>query len=277
MDLKSLGYFTDISLLQFEGRVEDRDEYVVAETPDNPGYFWGNLLVMREVPARGDYERWTALFRKEFGHQPLVKHITFGWDSPVGEVGDVQEFLDRGFQLEHSVVLAAEDGDLELPPKMNSETEIRALESDQDWQAALDNQMSCRLADFKEDAYLPFKTKQMHRYRRMTKAGLGQWYGAFLQGELVADCGLFFFEKVGRYQSVGTKPAFRNQGICARLVYETARLAFEKRNAGTLVMVADPDYHAAKVYESVGFSPRERLVGMYTFPKEEWTKASAEP
>jgi hypothetical protein len=148
MDLKSLGYFTDISLLQFEGRVEDRDEYVVAETPDNPGYFWGNLLVMREVPARGDYERWTALFRKEFGHQPLVKHITFGWDSPVGEVGDVQEFLDRGFQLEHSVVLAAEDGDLELPPKMNSETEIRALESDQDWQAALDNQMSCRLADF---------------------------------------------------------------------------------------------------------------------------------
>ncbi|MGZ3694402.1 MAG: GNAT family N-acetyltransferase [Bdellovibrionota bacterium] len=277
MKLRSIGYFTDISLLQYGGRVEDRGEYVVAETPDNPGYFWGNLLVMREIPHRGDYARWTALFRKEFAHQPLVKHMTFGWDSPVGEVGEVQEFLDHGFQLEHAVILAAEKGDIEEPKNINHEVEIRALRTDAEWQAAIANQMSCRLSDFKEDAYLPFKTLQMNRYRKMAEAGIGNWYGAFLEGKLVADCGLFFFEKIGRYQSVGTHPEFRGRGICARLIYETAKMAFERGWANTLVMSADPEYHAARVYESVGFSPKERIVGMFTYPKEEWTKVSDEP
>ena len=30
----------------------------------------------------------------------------------------------------------------------------------------------------------------------------------------------------------------------------------------TLVMVADEEYHAAKVYESVGFRPTEKLLGL---------------
>ena len=36
-------------------------------------------------------------------------------------------------------------------------------------------------------------------------------------------------------------------------------------------MVADPEYHAAKVYESVGFIPTEKSIGMYKYPKKDWT------
>lgn len=43
------------------------------------------------------------------------------------------------------------------------------------------------------------------------------------------------------------------------------------RNAQTLVMVADPEYHAAKVYESVGFEPTQKAIGMCRYSKEEWT------
>jgi hypothetical protein len=32
--------------------------------------------------------------------------------------------------------------------------------------------------------------------------------------------------------------------------------------AQTLVIVADEDYHAAKIYESVGFAPTQRQIGI---------------
>jgi predicted GNAT family acetyltransferase len=67
---------------------------------------------------------------------------------------------------------------------------------------------------------------------------------------------------VGRFQAVGTHPDHRRQGICATLVYETARRALATGRAVTLVMVADPDYHAARIYESVGFAAAEQQVGI---------------
>ena len=77
--LRSLAYQTDLSFLEFQGRVEDRGEYIVAESIGNPGYFWGNLLVMKRPPRKDDFHVWIKLFQNEFKHQPLVKHITFGW------------------------------------------------------------------------------------------------------------------------------------------------------------------------------------------------------
>lgn len=274
MEPKSLGYRTELALLKFGATVKDRGSYIVAETPENPGYFWGNFLFMEEAPRAGDYSRWTSLFKQEFAHLPLVKHMTFGWDSTSGDVGEAREFQDQGFELDPAITLAAEALDLKVPLKMNSEVEIRALSTDEEWASALENQMHSRLADFKLETYLPFKTAQMLRFRKMTEAGLGFWYGAFLQGQLVADCGLFFSDKIGRYQTVGTDPDFRRRGICAKLIHETARLAFESGAAETLVMIADEGYHAAKIYESVGFKIRERITGMHRYPKETWLSTS---
>lgn len=55
------------------------------------------------------------------------------------------------------------------------------------------------------------------------------------------------------YQIVFTDPEFRRQGLCGTLVFETARLAFQNTEVDTLVMCADPDYFAIKIYESCGF------------------------
>src|SRR5687767_14258279 len=104
LNLRSLAYFTDLSILGFHGKLTDRGEYIVAETPENPWYYWGNLLVMKEAPKTGDFARWMALFKKEFAHQPLVRHVTFGWDSPEGFEGAAIDFVKNGFQLEPSVV-----------------------------------------------------------------------------------------------------------------------------------------------------------------------------
>jgi ribosomal protein S18 acetylase RimI-like enzyme len=267
LNLRSLAYLTDLAILNFEGRVEDRGDYFLAETPDNPGYYWGNLLIMKRPPGAGDLSRWTDLFKTSFAHQPLVKHITFGWDSPEGDAGDIEPFKAAGFEAEETVVLTARTSDIQRPPRMNSEIQVRPLVSDSDWAAATENQVLCRKKVLKLDSYLPFKQKQMTKYRRMAEAGLGNWFGAFLGEKLIAECGLFTFNGVGRYQAVGTHPDFRRRGICGALIYHSAREAF-KNGAQTLVMAAEPEYHAARIYKLVGFKETERSIGAFKSPEE---------
>ena len=109
----------------------------------------------------------------------------------------------------------------------------------------------------------------MARYQKMSHAGLGHWFGAFLGSKLVGDLGLFVENGIGRFQNVTTHPDFRRRGICGTLVHAVATYALSNMGAKTLVMVADEAYHAAKIYESVGFKPTERQAGVQlrSFPK----------
>lgn len=261
-NIRSLAYRTDLAILSFQGRLSKRDDYIVAESPGNPGYFWGNLLLMNKPPENGDYEKWTRLFQHEFQHQALVKHMTFGWDAPDAKEGEIQPFLDGGFEVERSIVLTMDPASLRAPKHFCIGLEIRSISTDQEWEAALQNQIACRLKEFSIESYEPFKRIQMRKYRDMVETGLGKWFGAFIKGQLVADCGLFVFDGVGRYQAVGTSTHFRRRGICANLVFEAAECAFQKLGASRLVMVADPEYHAARVYQSVGFAPSQKAIGL---------------
>lgn len=78
----------------------------------------------------------------------------------------------------------------------------------------------------------------------------------------MGNLGVFVKDGVGRFQSVGTHPDFRRRGLCGTLVYEAARYTLEHMGAETLVMVADEEYHAAGIYELVGFRPTEHQIGM---------------
>lgn len=91
----------------------------------------------------------------------------------------------------------------------------------------------------------------------MSEAGLGNWFGAFIGEQLVGDLGIFHENGIGRYQNVGTHPNFRKQGICGTLVYQSGLIALRDYKIQYLVMEADPDYHAARIYESVGFKRNE--------------------
>ncbi len=269
--LRSLAYRTDLSILAFKGRLEERADYFVAESPQNPTYFWGNLLVMKRPPQQGDYEKWIKHFEMEFRHQPLIKHMTFGWDSTDASDGEAKTFLENGFEFERSVVLTMTQDQLVTPKHAVARLVIRPLHSDEDWEAAIHNQVASELKDFKLESYVPFKRAQFQKYRAMAESGLGKWFGAFVDDRLVADCGVYEFDGIARYQAVGTHPEFRRRGICGNLVYETAKYAYENLMASKLVMVADPEYHAAKVYESVGFKPTEKSIGLCRYPKKEWT------
>ncbi len=263
MQLRSLGYRTDLIFPAFEGQVIDRGDYMLVRTPSNPTFYWGNFLLFSQPPGEGDFQRWSDLFVREIGAPPQTEHQAFGWDSPEGTPGLVEPFLQSGFELSRDVVLAADS--LRAPARPSPAAKIRALESDAEWLAAVDLQVTCREPVHAEAGYREYRSRAMQRYRRMSAAGLGSWYGAFIEGQLVADLGIFHDRELGRYQSVETHPDFRRHGIAGAMIYEAGRQAIARQHLQTLVMVAEADSAPARLYGSLGFVLKEKTIGLLWF------------
>jgi ribosomal protein S18 acetylase RimI-like enzyme len=250
---------------RFDGLITDRGRYMVIRTPSNPSFYWGNFLLFDHPPGTGDLARWSQLFAEEIGSPPAILHQTFGWDSLHGEVGEVQQFLSADFHLDHSTVHTATQ--VKPPARLAPNINIRPLGLDADWDQALENQVRCRDTRYEENSYLKFMRQEMTRYRAMSAAGMGAWFGAFIGSQLVADLGLFHDGEFGRFQSVETHPDFRRRGIASTLIYQAARYALANFGIEGLVFVADHDSAAARLYQSMGFLPREQQVGLEYFPE----------
>lgn len=251
--IRSLGYRTDLFFRGFEGEILEREAYTVIRTPKNPSYRWGNFLLFKRAPTSADLEPWLAAFTLE---HPTASHVALGWDDPEN-VGDVTMFTKAGFDFDQSIVMTAKA--VHAPPKVNTDCQIRILENT-DWLEWVD--MECAVNDALPDSeredgdYRTFVERKGAEMQRMSAAGHGHFWGAFLENKLAASLGLFFWQGVGRFQWVGTHPEFRRRGLCGTLVHHVAKLGLEK--VQTLVMVADPEYVAAGIYESVGFKPTEK-------------------
>ena len=92
----SLAYRTDLMFPRFDGRVRDGGDYLVVESPSNPGYYWGNFLLFQSPPRAGDAERWPAAFAHELGTAPGITHVSLGWGGD--ERGEIQPLLDAGYR-----------------------------------------------------------------------------------------------------------------------------------------------------------------------------------
>lgn len=264
MHVKSLGYRTDLIFPRFDGEIIDRGEYLVIRTTTNPDYYWGNFLLFAQPPQGGDLSRWRELFAVEIGTPPDIKHQVFGWDTTDGEVGVIQPFLEAGFRLDRSVVLTNQEP--RSAASLSGLVSIRPLRTEDDWHQAVENQVLCRAAEFEENEYRRFQRKQMERFRKMAGNGLGDWYGAFIEQRLVADLGIFHQDGLGRYQSVETHPDFRRRGIAGGLILGAGGLAMKDYKLQTLVIVADEDSGAARLYKSLGFQLTERQAGLELWP-----------
>jgi GNAT superfamily N-acetyltransferase len=261
MKLQSLGFRTDLIFPAFAGEIIDRGHYLVIKTPANPSFHFGNFLLFDSPPAEGDLSRWQNLFAKEIGRPGQVKHLAFGWDTRSDKAGLIQPFLDSGYHLDVSVVLTASP--FELKPKSSPDFTIRQLRSEDDWQQSVENQVTTRETFYSEDGYRKFRQGQAERYRKMTTAGLGAWFGAFDGERLVGDLGIFVSEELGRYQSVQTHPDFRRRGIAGALVYQAGCYAFKNHDIERLVIVAEADSSPQRLYQSIGFQFTEYQMGIW--------------
>lgn len=254
MKIKSLARKTDLLFARFSGEVIIQKNYTAIKTPSNPGYHWGNYLVFDKAPIEGDFQKWKDIFQKEFPYYSTPQHMVFTWEEE--KKGAIEEFLENGFEFDEGKILSCKK--LVYPKKYKSDINIKKIQTNDEWEDVIKLQVMTADPKFINAGYENFKRKQMKQYREMSEQSLGHWFGAYFDGKLVGDLGIFHTENIGRYQNVGTHPNFRRQGICQTLVYETGLIAYEEYDIETLVMEADTHYHAAKIYESVGFIPTEK-------------------
>lgn len=254
MDVSSLAFRTDLALLQLGGsEVEDRGDYLVVRSPHNPTFWWGNFLLLSQVPPAEDTDRWLALFAAHF---PDAEHIAFGFDGLDGQVESLTAFAERGLSCEASTVMSASV--VHEPPRPNRDATYRQLSSDDDWAQSVELSVACNDRQT-ETAYRKFAVQKAATNRGLTQAGHGGWFGAFLDGVLVTQLGLFSASSgLARFQAIETHPDFRGRGLAGTLVHHASRYGFEELAARTLVMVADPDYVAVRIYRAVGFADSER-------------------
>tara|TARA_R110002096_G_scaffold44526_10_gene120336 strand:- start:2311 stop:3102 length:792 start_codon:yes stop_codon:yes gene_type:complete len=262
MRLQSLGLSSDISLLDAE--VLDRGEYLVVRSPKEQGFYWGNLLVFSGPPTAGARPLWEELFAKEFADLPGVLHQTFAWDIG-GTTPSLASFVEAGYQQENTVVLTASA--VHPPRYPNAQVELRVLSTDAEWADVAELQWQTREPEHEAEGYRNFVQARLAALRSRVNAGQGEWYGAYLGGEQIASLGVFRSGASARFQIVVTAEKARRQGVCGTLVHHASVQALAHPTTEKLIMVADTEYHAARIYESVGFSPAESLVGLCRWPQ----------
>lgn len=252
MEIRSRAWRTDLALLEASGSlVEHHEAHVVVRTPDNPTYRWGNFLLLQQAPAdsRG-VDRWVEAFDE------VVRgsgHVAFGVDEPAGEEAALAPLAERGFDLDVSAVMTA---DALERPTTTPEAEIRPLRTDADWAQRVDLAVACEETGV--PGFAEFVARKAASERRLAESGLGDWFGAFVEGRMVAGLGIFRAgEGLARYQDVETHPAHRRRGLAGALVLAAGEHALNALGSATLVIVADPSYHAYRLYERLGFRRTE--------------------
>jgi ribosomal protein S18 acetylase RimI-like enzyme len=253
VNVTSLGNRTDLALLQLGGTlVEDRGDHLVVRSPHNPTFWWGNFLLLAQVPPAADTDMWLERFAAEF---PQAEHVALAFDGVDGRVEDVAAFTERGLRAEASTVMSASV--VHEPPRPNHEATYRRLTSDDDWEQSVELRVACN--DLQEEqAYREFATIKVATNRALAEAGHGGWFGAFVDGRMLSQMGLFRASPgLARFQSVETHPEARGRGLAGTMVHRVSQYGFGELGATTLVMVADPEYSAIRLYRSVGFADGE--------------------
>ena len=134
------------------------------------------------------------------------------------------------------------------------DAELRALAGDEDWRQAFELRIAC-LPD--EHSTEQFVRAHLAGSRALCEQGSATWFGAFEDGTLRAALGIVSDgHGLARFQMVETHPDCRRRGLASALLYRAGSAALEA-GAETLVIVADPGYHAIGLYRSVGFDDRE--------------------
>ncbi|MDG1431708.1 MAG: GNAT family N-acetyltransferase [Paracoccaceae bacterium] len=262
MTLKSLGLATDIMVLGDRSYLEEREDRYVLRTPEEPDFWFGNMIIYREdviEPAKQ-----IETFKAEF---PDAKHTTIGWDVPNMEGGDrLAYFSNLGFKTDQCDVLVL-SGTL-APAGSTSNFTIRPLSTDEDWEKATDLQGIIGVETGNNaDGYYDYIKTRMIACRRLTEEGRGVWLGAFSGDELAGDLGIYANKDIARFQAVETRPSYRRQGVCAALVTAGVQWAQSRFPNTKTVIVADEDSAAGRIYRRCGFEMKEQLLAVYRGPE----------
>jgi len=254
MDIRSLGFRTDLRILQMTGtEIEDRGTHLVVRTPANPTYFWGNYLLLKAMPFLGGEREVIGAFHTEF---PQAEHVAIGIDGPDDRTGTLDAFVEAGLEFNNGVVLTA--AALVEPAAVPEGIVVRALESDEDWEqrARLSHRLFAQGTD--DATFMACARTRNEQERGLVTRGIGARYGAFAADELVSTAGIYLTHAgVARFHTVATDTTYRHQGLAAAVVHDAGQHAVEQLQVQRLVILADHGGDAIGVYRRLGFVESE--------------------
>lgn len=251
-----LGWNTDLAVLDAAGaRITGHCDYLLVRTPGNPGYHWGNFILVLDEGAVDEPERWVATFERHF---PRAEHRAIGLPC----AADPSLWNRAGLELGADEALLAESMP-QLRPLPAGYT-VRQLSDPGDWRRSAEAHIAehSRAGGEVVDAYEAFEFRLMHSSMRIAERGLGAYFGVFTGGRLVAQLGIVKCGPRARYQGVLTDVDHRRRGLAGHLLGVAADWARTQGNR-QWVIVAEPDSPAGRLYRSVGFVPTDRSYQAY--------------
>lgn len=256
-----LGWRTDLDVLERSGAVfERRGDHLIVRSPDNPGFHWGNFLMVTSPQLAGQPQRCLAIFQEAL---PEARHVAVGLPVPAARA-----WQDSGVPYEWDLVLASTQ-----PPARGAAPagySVRQLRSADDWSRCVHADMAehVRTGGSADDGYLGFAQASMRSRAHLTERAHGAFFGAFAGDELVADLGIVMCDgAVARYRSVATSHGHRRRGLASHLLAVAGQWA-AGRGAVRWVIVAEPGSDAERLYRSLGMVPAAASCQAYRAPAD---------
>jgi ribosomal protein S18 acetylase RimI-like enzyme len=270
-DLRA-GWRSEFIRHHFDAEVQEQPDCIVVRTPSNPTYYWGNCLVLPKAPADADLAHWLARFDTLIAHaQPQSQHVAIGVDAEFGHQA-LPSWLAAGFDISVNCVLQMTASDWQASAARTGplgqsvpDAVVRPIDFPNEVNAVIE--LEC-LDDmpFEINGYRAYRQQQFVRHALMHTAGRLLWFGLWAGGQLLACCGLLrnkawpsAGQVTGRFQHVLTHPAWRGRGVCTAMIRAVTHHAFARWGVDQLLLLAEPEEAALRIYQRLGYAPIESL------------------
>ncbi len=247
---------SELVVLSHSCEIKEKVDYFVIRSLQNPNFHWANFLIFKQSANENDLPKWEEHFCAEFP-EFVHQHRAFTWIK--GE--DVPNFKIGEYLLEKTVCLTAKD--VQQVQQIHPAITLRRIQLEQEWLELEKKQTERVSPEELSPSFLNFNKQRFRDYKAMVDNNLGDWFIADLGGEWVGDLGLFHGEGMGCYQNVTTYPGFEGRGIAHALVYGSAKYALKNYPIEELVIVAEENSRAQKIYQNLGFKVVENRTNLY--------------
>lgn len=249
----SPGWTTDLEILRLTGsEITHAEDHVVVRTPHNPGYRWGNCILVLDAESINNPTLWISRFTELFPDK--------GWNSiGLPEMpSDRRSWEEKGFYLEKLDVLTT----TRLPKQttMPERYTVRQF-SDDDWTQLTQLEIKGFGHDSNHDKNeIEDFVRQTNRVRQqLCQNGNAAWFGALLGDQLISHLGVVKCGETARYQSVETDVEHRRKGLASHLLGKAAEWS-RRQGCDNWVIVTEETNDAGRVYRRAGFEPDVPIV-----------------
>lgn len=247
------GWATDLAVLELTGStVDDRGDHLVVRTPDNPGFHWGNVVLVTDPSVGDDAERWVCTFATE---HPAATWVAVGLVAPPTDPAAWQ-----ALQVELDVDEALTTRTRPSATGLAEGYAVRQLDSNA-WTQSIERAVA---GNERADpaTFRAFAEQRVAARRVLSARGDAAFFGAFAGERLVAELGIVRCGSTARYQDVSTEAAHQRRGLARHLLSVAAGWAAE-RGCDRWVIVAAADSDAGRLYRRAGFAPDRPSVLAY--------------